>query len=854
MYRAFYALPPLTDSQGRPTNAIFGFSNMLTKLLGELQPDKLVIAFDKGRTTFRTERYAEYKGTRDKTPEELLAQIPLLHEFAAAFGISFIEKERYEADDIIGTLAVKAAGAGHEVMVVTGDRDALQLVRPNLKVLLTKKGISELKEYDEAAFQEEYGFEPIKLIDLKGLMGDTSDNIPGVPGVGPKTASKLLLEYGSLEDVLNNIENISGKKLKERLTENKEQAILSKELATIELNVPEMELEWESYGITPDHERMKEFCDGYELKAVWKNFVKIYGEGEAELVLDFSAPALEVDLSYAVWDKETVAKELAAAESVAVCGLFSGKAPFVKLTGAAVCLLPAKKLGYIDAEGLAVLQEVMAKKPAVVKGLKAYYQAGVKPADSFFDIELAAYLLSPEANKYELERLVQEYLPTLRKPENLSGVEADAVWEAYALASLQPVLSAKLKELQMDKLYEEIELPLVEVLAAMEQNGIYINREELVKKGEELEARLQSLQQDIYVLAGTEFNINSPKQLGEVLFERLELPPVKKTKTGYSTNAEVLESLRDKHPVVEQVLHYRTLSKLKSTYIDGLQELIGAEGRIYTSFNQTVTATGRLSSSDPNLQNIPVRTEEGKAIRALFEPGAGYDCLLSADYSQIELRILAHVSQDELFMDAFRQNQDIHARTASEVFGTPLEQVTGEQRRHAKAVNFGIVYGISDFGLAKDLHIARKDAKSYIDNYFARYTGVKKFIDDTVEGAHKDGFVKTIFNRRRDLPAINSRNFMQRSLAERMAMNTPIQGAAADIIKLAMIAVYHKLQAVGVKSRVLVQVHDELVLEVVNSEREQVESILKETMENVVNLSVPLLIDMHAGKNWAEAK
>ncbi len=854
MYRAFYALPPLTDSQGRPTNAIFGFSNMLTKLLGELQPDKLVIAFDKGRTTFRTERYAEYKGTRDKTPEELLAQIPLLHEFAAAFGISFIEKERYEADDIIGTLAVKAAGAGHEVMVVTGDRDALQLVRPNLKVLLTKKGISELKEYDEAAFQEEYGFEPIKLIDLKGLMGDTSDNIPGVPGVGPKTASKLLLEYGSLEEVLNNIENISGKKLKERLTENKEQAILSKELATIELNVPEMELDWESYGITPDHERMKSFCDGYELKAVWKNFVKIYGEGEAELVLDFSAPALDVDLSYAVWVKDAAAKELAAAESVAVCGLFSGKAPFVKLTGAAVCLWPAKKLGYIDAEGLAVLQEVMAEKPAVVKGLKAYYQAGVKPADSFFDIELAAYLLSPEANKYELDRLVQEYLPTLRKPENLSGVEAEAIWEAYALASLQPVLSAKLKELHMDKLYEEIELPLVEVLAAMEQNGIYINREELVKKGEELEASLQSLQQDIYVLAGAEFNINSPKQLGEVLFERLELPPVKKTKTGYSTNAEVLESLRDKHPVVEQVLHYRTLSKLKSTYIDGLQALIGAEGRIYTSFNQTVTATGRLSSSDPNLQNIPVRTEEGKAIRALFEPGAGYDCLLSADYSQIELRILAHVSQDELFMDAFRQNQDIHARTASEVFGTPLEQVTGEQRRHAKAVNFGIVYGISDFGLAKDLHIARKDAKSYIDNYFARYTGVKKFIDDTVEGAHKDGFVKTIFNRRRDLPAINSRNFMQRSLAERMAMNTPIQGAAADIIKLAMIAVYHKLQEAGVKSRVLVQVHDELVLEVVNSEREQVEAILKETMENVVKLSVPLLIDMHAGKNWAEAK
>ena len=854
MYRAFYALPPLTDSQGRPTNAIFGFSNMLTKLLTELQPDKLVIAFDKGRTTFRTERYADYKGTRDKTPEELLAQIPLLHEFAAAFGISFIEKERYEADDIIGTLATKAAGAGHEVMVVTGDRDALQLVRPNLKVLLTKKGISELKEYDEAAFAEEYGFEPIKLIDLKGLMGDTSDNIPGVPGVGPKTASKLLLEYGSLEEVFNHIEDISGKKLKERLTENKEQAILSKELATIECQVPDMEMDWASYSITPDHQRMQAFCDSYELKAVWKNFVKIYGEGE--ILLDFSAPAaVEVDLSYDTWDKAAAERELAAAERIAVSGVFTGKAPFAELTGAAVCVLPTKKLGFIaDSEGLSVLQKLMSEKPAVVKGLKAYYQAGVSAADSFFDMDLAAYLLAPEASKYELDRLVQEYLPNLQKPESWAGEQAEPVWEAYALACLQPVLADKLAELKLEKLYADIELPLVEVLAAMEQNGIYINREELDKKGAELDARLKTLQEDIYVLAGMEFNINSPKQLGEVLFERLELPPVKKTKTGYSTNAEVLETLRDKHPVVEQVLQYRTLSKLKSTYIDGMRDLIGAEGRIYTSFNQTVTATGRLSSSDPNLQNIPVRTEEGRTIRALFEPGKGYDCLLSADYSQIELRILAHVSQDELFMDAFKKEQDIHARTASEVFGVPLEQVSGELRRHAKAVNFGIVYGISDFGLAKDLHIARKDAKSYIDNYFARYTGVKQFIDDMVEQAHKDGFVKTIFDRRRELPAINSRNFMQRSLAERMAMNTPIQGAAADIIKLAMIAVYHKLQAAGVKSRILVQVHDELVLEVVDSEREQVESILMETMENVVKLSVPLLIDMHAGKNWAEAK
>ncbi|BAL83213.1 putative DNA polymerase I [Selenomonas ruminantium subsp. lactilytica TAM6421] len=856
MYRAFYALPDLTDSQGHHTNAIFGFSNMLTKLLSELKPDKLVIAFDKGRKTFRTERYADYKGTRDKTPEELLAQIPLLHEFAAAFGISFIEKERYEADDIIGTLATKAAGAGHDVLVVTGDKDALQLVRPNLKVLLTKKGITNIKEYDEAAFEEEYGFEPIKLIDYKGLMGDTSDNIPGVPNVGPKTAGKLLIAYGSLEGVYEHIDEVSGKKLKENLVNNQEQAVLSKELATIECNVPDMELAWDSYDITPDHEKMRAFCDAYELKAVWKNFTKLYGEGDDNPVLEFFMPeAVAADLHYTRLQGQDLQRELTAADSLAVSGIFAQEKPFARVKALLICTLPAQNMILVDAdEDLALAKEICAQKDMTVYNLKAYYQAGFTPADRYFDVELAAYLLNPEASKYELERLAAEYLPQEVKPAAFADEYEEAAWQAHVLARLQPILNAKLGELQLDKLYREIELPLVEVLAAIEQNGIYINRDELDKKGRELESRLESLQADIHLLAGMEFNINSPKQLGEVLFERLELPPVKKTKTGYSTNAEVLEALRDKHPIVEQVLHFRTLSKLKSTYIDGLRDLIGKEGRIYTTFNQTVTATGRLSSSDPNLQNIPVRTEEGKAIRALFEPGDGYDCLLSADYSQIELRILAHASQDERFMDAFRQNQDIHARTASEVFNVPLDEVTSQQRSHAKAVNFGIVYGISDFGLAKDLHIAKKDAKQYIDNYFARYTGVKKFIDDTVEKAHADGYVTTIFGRRRDLPAINSRNFMQRSLAERMAMNTPIQGAAADIIKLAMIAVYHKLKEADVKSRILVQVHDELVLEVIDSEREQVEKILKEAMEQVTELSVPLLIDIHAGKNWAEAK
>ena len=859
MYRAFYALPPLTDSLGEPTNAIFGFSNMLTKLLGELNPDALVIAFDKGKKTFRTERYPEYKGTRDKTPEELLAQIPLLHEFAAAFGVSFIEKERYEADDIIGTLATKAAAAGHDVMVVTGDKDALQLVRPNLRVMLTKKGISELKAYDEEVFREEYGFEPIRLIDLKGLMGDTSDNIPGVPGVGPKTATKLLLEYGTLENVLENIEAISGKKLKERLTENRDQAVLSKELATIELQVPDMELTMDDYAIMPDHAAMKKFCDRYELKGVWKNFIKLYGESDGGLFAGMEIQeAAPVDLSYDEWEEKQAAAALAKAESVAVCGIFTGRVPFEQLSRAVVVTSPAGDTGLIALDspaGQQLLRFFEADKPATFYELKQYYHAGIKAQSSFFDIKLADYLLHPELSKYELSNLSHQYFPGQSVPESFADEVSQAVWTAKLIAKLQPKLAAELEELGMKKLYDEIELPLVEVLAAMEQNGVYVNRKNLEEKAAEVGKKIEEIQQDIYTLAGTEFNINSPKQLGEVLFERLELPPTKKTKTGYSTNAEVLESLRYQHPIIEQILAYRMWTKLKSTYLDAIGELIHPEsGRVHTSFNQTVTATGRLSSSDPNLQNIPVRTEEGKTIRALFEPGEGYDYLLSADYSQIELRLLAHMSGDESFIDAFCQNQDIHARTASEVFGVPLAEVTPTLRSRAKAVNFGIVYGISDYGLSRDLHIPKKEAASYIDSYFARYPGIRKFMDDTVVVAHETGCVTTLYGRRRELPAIKSRNFMQRSLAERMAMNTPIQGTAADIIKLAMIEAYHRLQDAGVKSRILLQVHDELVLETTEKERETVSKILKESMEQVAKLSVPLLIDIHSGKNWAEAK
>lgn len=855
IYRAFYAMPPLTDARGESTGAIVGFSNMLTKLMQELTPDFLGIAFDKSRHTFRTERYAEYKGTRDKTPQELLEQLPLLREFAVAHGIAFLEKENYEADDIIGTLATQAASQGYEALIITGDRDALQLIRPNLRVLLTKKGITDIKEYDEAAFQEEYGFEPLRLIDLKGLMGDSSDNIPGVPGVGPKTAKKLLLEYGHLEDVLAHAEEVSGKKLKENLITNKEQALLSKELATIELAVPGVSFAENDFILRPDAEKMQAFCERYELRGVWKNFQKVLGEPDAVLTAP-TAEAVLPNLDYEILEGALEAQAVLTGGQIAAAGLFTGEAPFAKLTGLALAC--GGKLYFVsaDAEAWTVAVSALEQgKPAVLYELKRYYQAGFKPGKDYFDVQLADYLLQPERSTYELAALSKAYLQGELVPEGFADAQEHAVWEARLLGKLQPLLLSELQAQHMEKLYQEIELPLVEVLADMEQQGVYVNRAELGTKAQEVGERITGLEQQIYELAKHEFKINSPKQLGTVLFDELGLPAQKKTKTGYSTNAEVLESLRFRHPIVEQVLSYRMWTKLKSTYLDGIAGLIRPDsGRVHTNFNQTVTATGRLSSSDPNLQNIPVRTEEGKTIRALFEPGAGYDWLLSADYSQIELRILAHMSGDENFLDAFRQGQDVHARTAAEVFGVSLGEVTPDMRRKAKAVNFGIVYGISDFGLARDLHIPRQEAAGYIKLYFERYPGVKSFLDGTVAEARKQGFVQTLFGRRRNLPGLNERNFNLRSLAERMAMNTPIQGTAADIIKLAMIEAYKRLQAMRLKSRILLQVHDELVLEVVEAEREQVTALLKDAMENIAELAVPLVIDVHYGRNWSEAK
>ena len=874
LYRAFYALPLLESKSGEFTNAIYGFSNMLVKLMTEWKPDYLVIAFDAGKKTFRNEMFAEYKGTRKPTPPELLSQIPLLHEMAEAWGISLVELPGYEADDIIGTLANKAVDNGCEAYVVTGDRDALQLVKPDLSVLFTKKGISELKVYDVPAFQEEYdGLDPIQLIDMKGLMGDTSDNIPGVPGVGPKTASKLLAAYGSVEEVLLHIEEIAGKKLQENIRENQQMAILSKKLATIRLDVP-VEFDDTAFKITTNGNELTRFYTRYNIKSMLKAIQPFISEGVAvEAASEERLPECQVinDASAA----KKLVDECRQAGRISAAAVFSGKVPSVALTGLGVAVNGKRYFVDVSTKGdfgqdslffdenaaeneLWKILKVLFSDESVAKyihGLKNYYHANVEVAGTVYDMELIGYLLNPVSSKYDVSELAAAFAPTLTAPEKGTDIYNNVSWQAFALERISEDMLQQLEEKELDKLYNDMELPLVDVLADMEKNGIYVNRKNLHEQSVAVGKTIADLDKEIRELAGMDFNVNSPKQLGEVLFEKLGLPVIKKTKTGYSTNAEVLNQLRGEHPVIEKILSYRLWTKLKSTYLDGISQLIDSgTNRVHTSFNQTVTATGRLSSSDPNLQNIPVRTEEGKKIRQLFEPGAGYDYLLSADYSQIELRVLAHMSQDENFIKAFKNNEDIHARTAAEVFGIPMEEVTPTLRRHAKAVNFGIVYGISDYGLSQDLGITRKEAAGYIDSYFEKCKGVKTFIDKVVEDAHAKGYVQTAYGRRRELSSINSSNYMQRMLAERMAMNTPIQGTAADIIKLAMIKAHKMIKDAKLKSRILLQVHDELVLEVVESELEAVKSILKDAMENIVSLSVPLSIDISMGKNWAEAK
>ncbi len=853
MHRAFYALPLLSAPGGIYTNAVYGFTNMLLNLVSERKPDLLAVAFDKSRITFRSGLYQDYKAHRQKTPAELSEQFSLAKELLLALGVPNVEIEGYEADDIIGTWAKKAAQNGYSVYIVTGDRDALQLIGEKIRVLLTKKGLSDLQEYDVARFTAEYGITPLQQIDVKGLMGDSSDNIPGVTGIGEKTALKMVQNYGSVENVLANIDAVSGKKTQATLREESKTALLSKQLATICCEVP-VEVP-RSGGIEiADQEQLATLRNVLQ-KLDFKNMER---RMEALGLLEASKEMKRIEERVTLFETEAQ-KVLETGERLGelqVLPEYEGAAH--KLGFKAIAIAADGMISRVvpaDREWSEVLRCLAdASLPKIVHDAKTFYAAAenakLEVKGILFDVMLAAYLLEPSGGKYDLATLRKKYLGAEDSGEPLSFKQA-----GEALKGLYPLLEKELAECGMMQLKREVELPLSRVLAKMECCGAGVDVGMLQNMAEELALRLAELQRLIYSEVGEEFNLQSPKQLGQILFEKLKLPVGKKTKTGYSTDAEVLEGLRDKHPMVANLLEYRLLAKLKSTYLDGLLALVEPETqRVHTNFNQCATATGRLSSSEPNLQNIPVRTEIGRKIRRMFVPRDGFSLLLSADYSQIELRVLAEMSDDQNMQDAFAKGQDIHARTAAEVFEVPLDAVNAEMRSRAKAVNFGIVYGISDYGLSRDIGVTRKEAAVYIENYFAKYQGVKKYVDELIRSAKQKGYVETAFGRRRSLPEINSANFNLRSFAERMAMNTPIQGTAADIIKKAMIEVQELLEAKKLKSRMILQVHDELVLEVVPEELETVKSLVKETMENCVRFRVPLSVHVSSGENWSDAK
>ena len=829
IHRAFFALPPLTTQSGVHTGAVYGFCNMLLRLLADVQPKWLAVAFDKSRKTFRTEMFADYKGQRKPTPSELSEQFPLARKVLEAMNIAVLELDNYEADDIIGTFTVHAPQEA-DVIIVTGDRDELQLLSSRTSVYFTKRGISDLKIYTPEVFAEEYeGLEPKQLIDLKGLMGDTSDNIPGIPGVGPKTALKLIGEYGSVENVLANADKISGKALREKVQNNKESALLSKKLATIFTDVP-VDADLANYELKALKPEARELLAGLEFRNMYDRFNAVMGapEGDFSLFGDFveDKPAgLPEEVVKSADDAEALFKLIAVRREVTPLAVqIGGSLPDLYFKRAELLCDGRVYIFEGECPGWQQFYDWLANENSQKaccdskEIIKTALCLGVEARGITDDIAIAAYLIDPARSEYSIKTVGGAYLTQ------------EFAQECKTVFELVPVLRAKLAEHEQIKLYEEMELPLARTLAKMELAGIKPDAALLDKLTKEMAAQIAALEILAVEQAGESFNLKSTKQLGAILFEKLGLPVIKKTKTGYSTDVSVLEQLRNEHPLVRTILEHRKLTKLHSTYLEGLRPLINTvTGRIHTHFQQLVTVTGRLSSTDPNLQNIPARTELGKKIREIFVPGEGYDYLLSCDYSQVELRVLAH-------------------------FGVPLDEVTSTMRTRAKAVNFGIVYGISDFGLAKQLDINRGEAGRYIENYLGRYTGVKKYMDDMVASAKKQGYVQTLFGRRRYLPDINSRNFNLRGFAERTAINTPIQGTAADIIKIAMVNVQKMLEQGGYKSRILLQVHDELLLEVTAAEREEVGALVKQTMESAVKLSVPLIADVNYGVNWADAK
>lgn len=863
--RAFYGVRLLTNHDGLPTNAIYGFLSTLFRLQDEYTPDRTIVCFDVKEKTFRHQKFDSYKATRKGMPDELAAQLPVMKEVLDALGIIRCEKGGYEADDLIGTISRKAEEQGDDCLIVTGDRDSLQLVSAHTTVHLvsSKGGQDTSRDITPEAFQEEYGFDPIRLIDLKALMGDSSDNISGVPGVGEKTAMNLLHTFGSLDEVYRHLDAPEIKKgLRDKLTNGEQAARDSYWLATIERDAP-LPIDMQAL---PDVQMDRDALYDLLTRLEFKSFLTRLGLSKTEAPAPTAAERKRVELT----DLESAQKQLDALTELSAVPLFAapGLRAFALLAQDTVYLLSSDSFSVADWDTVTArlfagdIKLVMHDaKPTYVELL----EAGLAAQGVLFDTSIAAYLLDPTASAYDLERVALSYLNRELPKVDLTAEDAfsplggrDSALAAMtanveAIADIYAEASARLEEQGMHKLFFEMEMPLMTVLAEMQQAGCKADADQLCAFGEQLDTRIAALTEQIYEAAGHEFNIQSSKQLGVVLFEELGLPYKKKTKTGYSTSAEVLESLAGYHPMIADVLEYRQLTKLKSTYVDGLLKVIAPDGRIHSHFQQTVTATGRLSSVDPNLQNIPVRTELGRELRRMFVAEQGR-VLVDADYSQIELRVLAHVADDDAMIEAFRGGQDIHATTASKVYGVPVEEVTPQMRSSCKAVNFGIVYGISDFSLAQDIGVTRKEAAAFIQSYLDTYPGVHHYMESIKQSARETGYVETLFGRRRALPELNSKNFNLRSFGERAAMNTPIQGTAADIIKIAMLRVRDRLKAEGFEARLILQVHDELILEAPEHEAERAAVLLREEMEHAAELRVPLVAEAKIGHSWYETK
>ncbi|MFD3445345.1 DNA polymerase I [Microbacteriaceae bacterium 4G12] len=862
-YRAFFALPLLNNDKGIHTNAIYGFTMMLMKILEEEQPTHMLVAFDAGKTTFRHQTFSEYKGGRQKTPPELSEQFPFIRELLDAFQVARYELEQFEADDIIGTLAKEADAEGMEVKIISGDRDLLQLVSDHTKVCITRKGITEVDEYTPAALFEKYNLTPEQIIDMKGLMGDTSDNIPGVPGVGEKTAIKLLKEFTTLENVFVNLEQVSGKKLKEKLEANEEQALMSKKLATIHTHAPiDVHVENIEYK-------------GYEVQDVLPLFQNLgfnslldkFGKEEVQQETELSELSFEI---VAEVNDDVLQSGGALIVEVQEDNYHDADIQGFGIANETGCYFIPTELAFSSDRFKAWLaDETMMKSTFDAKrAIVALKWKGIELRGIDFDLLIASYVLDPADTDKDFRTVAKmKEAHTVKSDEEVYGkgakravpsleVLADhIVRKANVLYNVKEPIIAELEKNEQYELFTDLEMPLSFVLAQMEYTGITVDRDRLHHMGEELAAQLKDIEKRIHELAGDTFNINSPKQLGTVLFDKLQLPPIKKTKTGYSTSADVLEKLMEHHEIIPQILHYRQLGKLYSTYIEGLLKVVREDSsKIHTRFNQVLTQTGRLSSTEPNLQNIPIRLEEGRKIREAFIPSKPEWVIFSADYSQIELRVLAHIAKDASLVEAFRHDMDIHTKTAMDVFGVAKEAVTSNMRRQAKAVNFGIVYGISDYGLSQNLGITRKAAAEFIQKYLESFPGVKEYMDSIVQEAKQQGYVTTLLNRRRYIPEITSRNFNLRSFAERTAMNTPIQGSAADIIKKAMIIMFERLREEKLQARVLLQVHDELIFEAPKEEVAKLEEIVPQVMEHAVELSVPLKVDYSYGPTWYDAK